>query len=172
MLESMLGTPPSPPPPDVPPIEPDLRGATTIRDQLAKHRNFDACSGCHNKIDPWGGALEFFDPVGKLRTHYATSNRKGVKKKGSQGIIIDGSGQLNSGETINNEQELKAALYMRKDLFSRNLITKLLTYSTGREMNYRDQAEIDLMVKTVAKGGNGMLDLVHHVVASDIFHNR
>jgi len=172
MLESMLGTPPSPPPPDIPPIEPDLRGTKTIRDQLAKHRSSDACSVCHNKIDPWGGALEYFDPIGSLRTNYAGRSKKGVKKQKKRGPIIDGSGELSTGELVNHEGDLKIALYKRQALFSRNLIAKLLTYSTGREMTYRDQAEIGRMVKQLDDSGNGMQDLLHQVVASDIFHQR
>ena len=62
VLENLLGTPPAPPPPDVPPIEPDTRGSVTVREQLAKHRNVSACADCHAKIDPWGFALEFYDP--------------------------------------------------------------------------------------------------------------
>ena len=67
ILDNILGTPPSPPPPDVEPLEPDTRGATTIREQLKKHRNVQACADCHAKIDPLGFALEFYDPIGGYR---------------------------------------------------------------------------------------------------------
>ncbi len=67
VLENILGSPPPPPPPDVEPLEPDIRGATTIRQQLAKHRNVATCAECHRKIDPIGFALESFDPIGSFR---------------------------------------------------------------------------------------------------------
>ena len=70
VLENIFGTPPPPPPPDVEPLEPDTRGASTIREQLNKHRNVAACADCHAKIDPAGFALEFFDPIGGYRSRY------------------------------------------------------------------------------------------------------
>ena len=70
ILTSILGTPPSPPPPNVGSIDPDTRGTTTIREQLAAHREIETCNKCHSKIDPPGFALESFDPIGGFRTKY------------------------------------------------------------------------------------------------------
>ena len=77
VLESVLGTPSSPPPPDVDPIEPDTRGTTTIREQLAKHREVAACNDCHAKIDPWGFALEIYDLIGGFRSSGRTTQQDG-----------------------------------------------------------------------------------------------
>ena len=74
VLESLLGTPPAPPPPGVEPIDPDVQGAKTVKDLLEKHRSVQACADCHAKIDPYGFALEYFDPVGataRLTTAHA-----------------------------------------------------------------------------------------------------
>ncbi|QGJ69342.1 Cytochrome c domain-containing protein [Planctomycetales bacterium 10988] len=172
LLESILGTPPSPPPPDVPPIEPDTRGATTIRDQLAKHRSVAACANCHAKIDPWGFALEYYDPTGGFRDHYVIFRGGGRIARRRQGRPVNGSGQLPSGEKIQNEADLKALLLERKDLFTKNLAQKLLIYATGREMNFRDQPEINRITEEIAAQGDGFRDLVHAVVLSDIFQNR
>jgi len=70
ILERILGTPPSPPPPNVEAVEPDIRGATTIREQLDKHKNVAVCASCHKHIDPPGFALESFDVVGGWRERY------------------------------------------------------------------------------------------------------
>ncbi len=70
VLERILGTPPPKPPADVAAIEPDIRGATTIREQLAKHRTVESCASCHRQIDPPGFALESFDVIGGWREHY------------------------------------------------------------------------------------------------------
>src|SRR5262249_1210504 len=70
VLDRILGTPPPPPPGDVPGIVPDIRGAVTIRDQLAKHRQVASCAVCHVKIDPPGFALENFDVIGGWRANY------------------------------------------------------------------------------------------------------
>ena len=111
VLEDVFGTPPPPPPPDVEPLEPDTRGATTIREQLNKHRNVTACADCHAKIDAAGFALEFFDPIGRYRTHYGTGR--------GEGPTVDGSGQLPTGETFQDERGLKKLLLARKERFAR-----------------------------------------------------
>src|SRR4029079_17735374 len=67
---NITGKPVPPPPEAVPAIEPDIRGAKTIREQLAKHRNIESCAACHNKMDPLGLALESFDPIGGWRENY------------------------------------------------------------------------------------------------------
>ena len=79
VLDNILGTPTSPPPDNVGSVEPDIRGASTIREQLAKHRDLKSCASCHNKIDPPGFALECFDPIGGFRTLYRTMAEDGVR---------------------------------------------------------------------------------------------
>lgn len=164
VLENILGTPPPPPPPDVAALEPDTRGTTTIREQLDKHRNVAACADCHRKIDPAGFALEFYDPIGGYRTRYPT--RQG------QGIRIDGSGQLTTGETFRDEQDFKQLLLARKQRFTESLTEKLLTYASGRAMTFRDQPEIKRIASTCASNGYGLRDLVVEVVTSDTFRTR
>ena len=73
ILENIFGDPPSPPPADVEPIEPDVRGTTTIPEMLAKHREVESCRDCHQSIDPWGLGLEHFNAVGAFRTQYRNS---------------------------------------------------------------------------------------------------
>src|SRR5438270_8554441 len=70
IMERILGQTPPPPPPGVPAVEPDTRGATTIREQLARHRTLESCAACHAKIDPPGFALESFDVMGGWRDRY------------------------------------------------------------------------------------------------------
>ncbi|MGI9474476.1 MAG: DUF1592 domain-containing protein, partial [Rubripirellula sp.] len=98
LLENLLGTPPSPPPPDVEPLDPDVRGAKTIRDQLDKHRDVASCYDCHRKIDPLGFALENFDPIGRWRDSYGRNTK------------IDASGELPGGRTFEDVVGLKDVL--------------------------------------------------------------
>src|SRR5689334_2413903 len=70
VLDRILGTPPPKPTVDVEAVEPDIRGATTIREQLEKHRSRAECASCHAQIDPPGFALENFDVIGGLREDY------------------------------------------------------------------------------------------------------
>ncbi len=88
LLDNILGTPPSPPPPDVEPLDPDVRGTTTIRERLNKHRSSASCADCHRKIDPLGFALENFDPIGRWRDTYGKNTK------------IDASGELPNGKSF------------------------------------------------------------------------
>ena len=86
VLSTLLGLPPSPPPPGVGSIEPDTRGATTIREVLTKHQQIETCAVCHKRIDPPGFALESFDPVGNFRSQYR--NSKGVTREINAGLRL------------------------------------------------------------------------------------
>ncbi len=171
VLENILGTPPSPPPPDVPPIEPDTRGAVTIREQLAKHRHVTACADCHARIDPWGFALEFYDPIGGFRTHYPRIGIGG-RLSSQPGQPIDGSGELSEGAWIIDDKDLRAELLKREDQFARNLVVKILTYATGRELTFRDDEEVGQIVQLAKESGYGFRDLVHRCFESTIFGSR
>lgn len=157
LLENILGTPPSPPPPDVEPIDPDVRGATTIRDQLEKHRSVASCNDCHRKIDPPGFALENFDPIGGWRTSYG------------RGTKIDASGQLSTGQKFKDVTDFKKLLLGRKELFARALTTKLLAYSLGRHIGLSDRPHVDRIVAELEARGNGFRDLIKLVVVSEPF---
>jgi hypothetical protein len=164
MLENILGIPPSPPPPDVEPLEPDIRGATTIREQLAKHRKIETCAECHRKIDPIGFALESFDPVGSFRTVYRDSTGARARK-------VDTSGKLATGEEFEGLADLKHLLLQRKDQFTRCLTEKMLTYALGRELSLRDRPQVDAITEMLAARGHGLRDLVELIVSSDVFRD-
>ena len=165
ILENILGTPPSPPPPDVEPIEPDARGASTIRELLDKHSNIEACAECHKKMDPLGFALENFNPVGQFRQNYP-------RVRGHKTKAVDASGKLPNGDTFKDERELKKILVSRKDQFSKALTEKLMIYATGRKMTFKDHPEIEHIAETLAKKGYGLQDLVTEVALSQIFRNK
>jgi len=164
ILENIPGTPPSPPPPDVPSLEPDIRGATSIRDQLAKHREIATCNECHRKMDPLGFALESFDAVGSFRSHYTDG-------KGKPSIPIDTSGKLPSGETFQDVRDLKKILLERKDMFVRALTEKLMMYALGREMAFSDRPQINAIIDELERRRGGLQDLVEIVITSDAFLN-
>ena len=163
ILENILGTPPSPPPPDVDPLEPDVRGTKTIREQLNKHRNVEACADCHRKIDPLGFALEHFDPIGSFRADY----REGRKR-----LKIDASGQLPSGEEFKDDVDFKKILLKRKHQFIHTLTEKLLIYATGRKMTFKDKKAIDQIVENVGKKNNSLKEIVLEVALSEIFATK
>lgn len=162
VMENILGITPPTPPDEVPSIDADVRGANTIREKLAKHSEDKTCYVCHRKIDPLGFALETFDPIGRWRTKYP-------KVKGKT-YEIDPSGKLPSGEEYSDFDGFKQVLFeTRRDLFARNLIEKLLTYSTGRHMEQSDQNEIDQILGRVKEADYGLRSMLDEVLTSEIF---
>ena len=160
ILENLMGTPPSPPPPDVPIVEPDMRGNLTIREMYAKHRTDKTCNSCHKKIDPLGFSLENFDAIGVWRTQY------------ENGRDVDSSGTMPSGEDFRDLAGLKDILTGDLTLFSRNLTSKLLTYATGRTMETGDRTEIDRILAQLENNKGGLNDLLSLVAQSPIFRNK
>lgn len=164
VLENILGTPPSPPPPDVEPLEPDIRGATTIREQLVKHRKVETCAECHRKIDPLGFAMESFDPIGRHREFYAN-------EAGEVTNEVDTAGVLPTGQSFQNMDELKEVLLERKHLFAKCLAEKMLTYALGRELTFGDRATVNKILEDLERRGRGLQDLVELTVTSEAFQD-
>jgi len=158
LLENILGLPPAPPPPDVEPLSPDLRKAKTIREQLAVHREQQACNRCHRKIDPLGFAFENFDPIGRWRDRYP---------KG--GGVIDASATMTSGEKVDDIVAFKQMLLRREEDVMRCLAEKMLAYASGRVLEVTDRGEVDRIVEQLKGQGQGLRDLVKLVVQSDVF---
>lgn len=159
VLEAILGTPPAPPPPDVEPLSPDLRGKKTIRDQLDAHRKQTVCAACHQKIDPFGFPFENFDELGLWRTQY----RDGGK------LRVDPSAELPDGTAVKDVAALKQALLKKEPQVVRHLTEKLLVYSTGRRLEATDRGEVDRILTDLEKNGNMMRDLVKLVATSKTF---
>ncbi len=159
LLENILGTPPSPPPPDVEPLSPDLRGAKTIREQLERHRTNEACASCHRKIDPMGFAFENFDPVGRWRTNYRTNGRPKIAT----------TTNLPKGKPLPDIVAFKQMLLTREPDVARCLTEKMLTFATGRRLEPLDRGEINRLTTALAKNGNRLRDLVHLITTSEIF---
>ena len=157
VLEKVLGYSPPPPPPDVPLIEPDIRGALSIRDQLEKHRNVATCAECHRKIDPLGFALENYDAIGGWRDKYDGK------------VSIDSSGKMPDGDSFETPVEFQEALLRRKDQFARCITEKLLAYALGRELEVSDRPVIDEIVQEISKPEKGLRDLIQEIVASRSF---
>jgi hypothetical protein len=159
VLENILGTTPSPPPANVPVIEPDIRGATTIRERLEKHRSNAACATCHALIDPPGFALESFDAIGRWRDAYNDTEKKPP---------VDPSGEL-SGEPFKNVTEFKKLLVEQPERFARCLVEKLLVMALGRELDVADQPAIRKILAAAAPDGYRLRDLIALCCESEIF---
>jgi hypothetical protein len=160
MLENILGTPPAPPPDNVPAIDPDVRGAKSMREILSKHRDNPACFDCHRKIDPLGFALESFDPIGAWRPTYAKS------------VPIDTAGELPNGQRFEDIAGLKRLLVERKAQFARMLTERVLTYACGRRIEVIDRPAVDAILATTKSNDYPFRDLIEQIVLSDAFRSR
>jgi hypothetical protein len=175
VLDRILGTPPPRPPAGVPSVEPDIRGATTIRSQLAKHRQLETCATCHVRIDPPGFALESFDVIGGWRENYRTTGRgEDIKIDGRRmpylkGPKVDAADVMPDGAKFETIDEFKALLLRDKDQIARALAARLMTYATGGAPARADQPEIDAVVGKIRGKDYGLRTLVHEVVESSLF---
>jgi hypothetical protein len=174
VLDRILGTPPPKPNVDVEAVEPDIRGATTIREQLAKHRSRPECASCHVKIDPPGFALESFDVIGGWRENYRSVGKGEAisGKRYKKGPAVDAGDVMPNGRRFQNIDEFKELLLKDKDQLARALAEKLLTYGTGGATASADKAEIDSIVRAVRAKEYGFRTLVHEVVQSKLFQNK
>jgi hypothetical protein len=179
ILNNFLGQSPSPPPAGVPAIEPDLRGAHSIREQLARHRESPACASCHARIDPFGFALESYDVIGGWRTWYRTFEGQRVVAEVNatavryrRGPAVDPADTLPDGRRFRDIDELKQHLLADRDQLARCLADKLLTYATGHATEPADRRELDAVVERLGRKGYGLRTLIHEIVQSPLFLHK
>lgn len=161
ILEVLLGTPPPPPPPGVEELKDDKKSqlSGTLRQRMEQHRANPNCAVCHQKLDPLGFGLENYDAVGTWRT-----------KENDQ--KIDSSGVLPGGEKFDGPQELKKILLQKKDLFTRNLADRLLTYALGRGVEIADRCVVDKIAEAARAGDYKMSVLILEVVKTEAFRSK
>ncbi len=161
VLENILGNPPPPPPADVPALEETTSGKKlTMREAMAQHRANPVCASCHQLMDPPGLALEPFDAIGRWRT--PNENMESV----------DLSGVLPDGTTFEGPAGLKQALLAHPDRFVTTVTEKLLTYATGRGIEYYDAPAVRTITRTAAPGNYRLTALIVGVVKSTPFRMR
>ena len=177
--ERILGIKSPPPPKSVPAIEPDTRGATTIRHQLELHRSDTTCNRCHAIIDPVGFALENFDVAGGWREHYRSLNDEGSPIEGfgkngqpftfRRGPSVDASGNLANGKNFASIYELKKLLIEDERAIAKNLLQQLAIYATGASMRFSDRVEVDRILDRLAKDEYRVKSMIAEIVTSELF---
>ena len=160
VLDKLMGTPPTPPPPNVASdlSTPAGERPKTIRARLEQHRNDASCNGCHGAIDPYGLALENFSATGQWRDFDPVAETP-----------IDASTELPGGTPIGRPVELTQALLRRPDQFVQALAQKLMMYALGRELEYYDMPQVRAIVRAAAREDYRFSSLVAGIVASDAF---
>ncbi|MCX7422864.1 MAG: DUF1592 domain-containing protein, partial [Planctomycetia bacterium] len=162
MLKRILDDPPPPPPPNVPEVDltdPEIL-KMTLKERIANHRNKAACVSCHSKIDPWGIAFENYDAIGAYRTH--------IKNQ-----PVDATSELFNRQTLAAVDGLKRYLLTdRQDQFARAMVHKLTAYALGRPLTFGDRADIDRLTSQFRRRDDGLGDLIHLIVSSQLFNSR
>lgn len=182
ITERILGLETPPPPPSVKAVEPDIRGAVTIRQQLEKHRADASCASCHSKMDPPGFALESFDVMGGYRERYRAVSDKvpPVKGYGMNGqafafhyaLPVDSAGALPDGRPFKDVRELKRLLVQEERPIARNLARQLTVFATGAPVRFSDREAIEKILDAARSSGYGVRSIVHAIVQSELFRNK
>jgi len=182
VMTHILGDPPPPPPASVPAIEPDISGATTIREQLAAHREIESCAACHRKIDPPGFALESYDVMGGWRERYRSvkegklrpdllevgGRRSGVR----EALPVDASGEMPGNREFADIDQFRTILLNSKRQLADNLLRQLVVYSTGSPVGHAEAAEFEQMLEELAADNYGVRSMIQAVVASEMFQTK
>lgn len=165
--DRLLNDPPSPPPPDTPPLDkanPEF-ASLSVREQLEIHRKREACASCHRGIDPWGIALENYDAVGNWRNE--------IRRKVGGGfttIPVKADDVLPGEHKIDGVESLKQYLTtQRGNEFARSLVIRLATYAAGRRLELTDQVTIDRLTQDFVADGYRVRGLIRNIVTSDLF---
>lgn len=188
IMDRLLGLPPDPPPPNIVGIDPDLRGATTIRQQLDLHRSHASCAGCHRQMDPPGFALESYDVIGRFRDRYRSKEQGDLVKlkvgEGHYGVsyklgpAVDCSGETADGSPFATAEEFKAILLRDERQLARNYLERLLIYATGRAASFADRPAIEAILDKCGNvspadrsnwGAYRMRSLMEELAASELF---
>jgi hypothetical protein len=179
IMERILGFETAPPP-SVPAVEPDIRGAVTIRQQLDKHRADASCASCHRRIDPPGFALESFDVMGGWRDRYRAASAEAKPEPGigfsgqrfafHYALPVDAAGALHGGPAFQNVREFKRLLVEREEkTVARNLVHQLVVYATGAPAGFAGRPQVDRILEDARRSGYGVRSLVHGIVRSELF---
>lgn len=178
IMDRLIGEPPPPPPTSVPAVEPDIRGAKTIRELLLQHTQSPSCAACHAKFDSVGLALENFDVLGGWRTQYRGMEEgeriTGIDRAGHDFAFtlaarVDAGGSLLDGENFQDIRELKTILAENTRRLARNLLQQFTVYATGTPIRFSDRSEIESMLDACADDGYRVRDLIRAFVKSRIF---
>jgi mono/diheme cytochrome c family protein len=163
ILENITGTPPSPPPPNVPAFKENKDGekAKTVREIMEEHRANPTCNACHGVMDPLGFSLENFDTIGSYRTMDRFTRTK-----------IDAGGKLVDGTVVNGPTDLRNALLQHPEQFTQTFTEKLMTYALGRGVEYFDMPGIRKIVKDSKRDNYRFSSIVTGIVASPAFQSN
>jgi hypothetical protein len=161
ILTNLLGVPPQPPPPNIPPLPDSGEGgkAMSLRQRMERHRADPVCAGCHRVMDPIGFAMENFDGIGRWRSK-------------ADGAAIDASGTLFTGAKLDGVNALRQEMTKRPDVFVGVLTERMLTYAVGRGLEHYDMPAVRTIVRDARSADYRFSSIVLGVVRSVPFQMK
>ena len=179
VLANVLGQPSPPPPPNVAGLEPDIRGTTTIRDQLAAHRTNPVCASCHLNIDPPGFAMEQFNAIGGFREKYRVfgppieADGRTFPGQYSLGLDVQSDGITQDGDRFQGFQQYQKILVDRKlKYIAQHFASQLFVMATGADVEFADRDAVAAVVAKSADAQYPVRSLIHDVAQSELFRSR
>ena len=177
VMKRILGRETPAPPADAGSIEPDTRGATTIREQLAKHRRSESCAACHKYLDPPGFALENYDVIGGWRESYriVAQGKPAVDPVTHKdlayalGLPVDPHGELADGRKYADIDQFKKLFVDQQEAVARNLVNNLVAYATGAGVTFSDRAQVENILLPLQSRSYPVRSLIHGIVQSPLF---
>lgn len=184
ILDTLLGTPPPPPPPNAGVFDQEVGNQKdlTFREKLAMHSSNESCRSCHAKIDPLGFSLENFDYFGRWRDDYVFRVR--IKKADDPNVDsdsnfrkvvkpIDTAGKLPEGAEFVGPSGLKQALLEnRRDDLVRQVVSKMLAYALGRQLEYYDEPAVRKIIADLEADDFRFQSLLRGIVESRPFRYK
>ena len=163
ILDNILGTPPTPPPPNVESLKDPVAGGKvlSVRELMVAHATQKSCHACHGVMDPLGFALESFDGVGRWR-----------ERDRLAGSAIDTTSVLPDGTPIKGPADLRTALMANAGQFVQTLTSKLMSYGTGRLVEWQDMPTVRAIVADAAKQDYKFETIVMGIVKSPQFQMK
>lgn len=189
LREAILGDAVAPPPSEVPALSDSagesLEQALSIADLLAKHRTVESCNDCHFRLDPWGIPFEDYNAIGQYQpkvpkdgvrvrgvNFYKNEDRESYQAylESIYSVEVDAKARVPHGPEVDGIKELKAYLLKnRKDDIAENVIRRLLSYSIGRHLTYRDRFAVEGLFDQAQANGFKMRDIIVSICQSDVF---
>jgi hypothetical protein len=158
LSEVVLGEKLPRPPKGVPVLPEEAPQGLTERQLIERHSSDAKCAGCHQRIDPFGFALEGFDAIGHARS------------KDAAGLVVDTRTKLPGGTEIEGLNGLRSYLLKeRRDDFLRQFCRKLLGYALGRSVQLSDKPLIETMLTQLKANDGSVSTAIDLIVRSSQF---
>lgn len=157
ILERVLCAPSPPPPANVPPLEALTTAGLDQRERLARHTQDPACSSCHASIDPFGGAFDGFDHLGRTRDEYPEGGT----------VVTAGYANVEGEEFAFGSLEDLASQLARSPRAQECYLRRIFRFASGRNEGPADVCALAALKHAFASTNGNVLEVFIALAASD-----